>query len=278
MKRKITILALFLSTLLVSPIFASAGMDISLTYQKSIEDNNGETIDNPYPFSAILLPHYENGKFLMELRLPLAFGAGDESTDTFTSIDLSIYQPIKKEVSDTNSEFIFKNISHYLKLISYIQYGYDWQDFNIRFGKISNSTIGDGALLYHYRDTSIASYDTRPGLKFKLDGKYFNLGLVGIEGITNDLFTPDFYGGRIYVKPFYYTDTPILNESKIGFTEITYNSSTPSKEIYHSVALDLNIPLIKNDDYSMILYHDIINSKNFDPLSSEDLFKAKDWK
>jgi hypothetical protein len=285
MKTKKTILALLFLIILVTPTFASAGMDISLTYQSSIEDADGQSITNPYPFSAILLPKYENGKFMMELRLPFSIDIGQQDTDAFINLDLSVYKPIEKMPDDSDFLFITKNISHYLNLISYIQYGYDWEDFNIRFGKINNSTIGDGALLYHYRDTSIASYDTRPGLKLKLDGKYFQLGLIGVEAITNDLFASDFYGGRIYVKPLFFMENPILNGTELGFTELTYNASLDedsdistalTKKVYHSVALDLNIPLLELDDYSIIMYYDMINSKNFSSNTSEDLFVAED--
>jgi hypothetical protein len=285
MKIKKIILALLLLFILITPIFASAGMDIAITYESSIENTQGESIANPFPFSSILLPHYKNGKFMMELRLPLSFGFKEENKDSFANLDLSVFKPIGKLETDTKAQFIAKNISHYLELINYIQYGYDWQDFNIRFGKISNSTIGDGALVYHYRDLSVASYDTRPGLKLKLDGKYFKLDFLGIEAITNDLFAPDFYGGRVYVKPFYFTKTPILNDSELGFTVITYNaslydkvddSSAFSNEIYHSVALDLNIPLITVDNYNMIFYYNMINAKNFSTNAGDDIFIAED--
>lgn len=285
MKKYRSLLAFLIITIISTPIFASVGMDMALNYKSTVtDDSTGQEVTNPYPFSAILLPNYENGKFLMELRLPFSFGEGDSSDNGLVNFDLSVYEPLEQEDDENQAQFIAKNISHYLNLISYIQYGYDWEDFNIRFGKLSNSTIGDGALVYHYRDYSVASYDTRPGLKLKLDGKYFKLNFIGIEAITNDLANPDFAGGRIYIKPLFFMENQILKGSEIGFTELTYNASLDDdnntttayvEEIYHSVALDLNIPLFKNDDYSMMLYYDMINEKNFSEDTGDDLFVAE---
>ena len=277
-KIKQLLLALAVMTMISLPTYASSsGMDLALTYSRTIEDDSGQSVTNPYPFSAILLPYYEKGNFSIELRLPFSFNINDESQLVF---DTSVFEPVEKD-DDSDFEYIMSNISHYLTFISYIQFGYDWEDFNFRFGKISNSTIGNGALIYHYRDDSITSYDTRPGLKFKLDGKYLGLGFMGLEGITNDLTDPDFYGGRFYVKPMYYSDKTFFQNTEFGFTAITYNATdgndSSSTTAYNSVAFDITQPLLDESSYSMFLYYDLINEKNFDSdSSSDDYFVAED--
>lgn len=275
MKSKKHYLALLILIIFNSSLFASFGMDMALTFESTVTDQEtGDEVSNPYPISAILLPSYQSGKFMMELRLPFSVGTGDEENDDF--LDLSVYKPIEKEAGESDTKFITKNISHYLNLISYIQYGADWEDFNFRFGKLSNSTIGDGALVYHYRDSSVASYNTRPGLKVKLDGSLFKLNFIGLEAITNDLFSPDFSGGRVFVKPLFLFTSPILSNLELGFTAISYNAD--NETTYNSVASDLNLPLFENDKSSMIFYYDLINAKNFDSDTGEDLFVADDYR
>ncbi len=101
-----------------------------------------------------------------------------------------------------------------------------------RIGKLTNSVVGDGALINHYRELNLLDKKSRPGLAVKLDGNIFNFNLIGVETITNDIFNPDFYGGRVFVRPLSFTGINILENLTFGYTLIN-NKYVNSSTVYY---------------------------------------------
>jgi len=276
-KKLLTITAIL--AIASSSIFAQVNLDLAMNYDSKTEDDNGDIIDNEYPFSFTLLPSFSKGDFYLELRAPLSFGLNDNSI----SFDTSMYDQIEREDDESNISFATRNISHYLSFVNYLKYGQDWDDFNFTFGTIRNATIGDGALIYHYRDSDFVAYERKAGLKFKLDGNLINLGFAGVEGISNDLFNSDFYGGRVFVRPLHLSSSPLLKETELGLTLINYNStievnSVDEDILYQSLALDINQLLHETDHSSISVYYDIISEKNFDDDGEAETDRSLSWR
>lgn len=278
-KFKKIILITAITLFITNSMFASVNLDMAMNYQSKSEDSNGNIINNDYPFSIIFLPSFGKDSFYLELRAPFSFGIDENNSISF---DNSFYSALEKEPNENDFSFASRTISHYLSFINYIKYGYDWNDFNFTFGTIRNATIGDGAIIYHYRDSDFVDYERKAGLKFKLDGNLFNLGYVGFEGISNDLFNPDFYGGRVFVRPFHMTSS-LLKETALGLTLINYNSTEVVNSVnedvqYQSLALDINQLLVENDNSSVSFYYDLISEINKDEDNNYEDTKTVSWR
>ncbi|MBK5201778.1 MAG: hypothetical protein JJE21_09665, partial [Spirochaetaceae bacterium] len=274
-KLKKIILIIAMTLFVTNTMVAKVNVDMAMNYQSTSEDEKGKVTANEYPFSVVFLPSFSKGSFFLELRAPFSFGINNNSI----SFDNSYYLIPEKETGESEFSFITKNLTYYLSFINYIKYGYDWNDFNFTFGTIRNATIGDGAIIYHYRDSDFVAYERKSGLKFKLDGNLINLGYVGIEGISNDLFNSDFYGGRVFVRPFYKSSS-MLSETQLGLTVINYNSvNSPSVDVqYQSLALDVNQLLYKNDNNSISFYYDLISEINTVDTSNFEDKKSIGWR
>lgn len=276
--KKISLIAA-ITLFVTNSMFASFNVDIAMNYLSKSEQSNGTVIDNKYPFSVIFLPSFSSGSFFLELRAPLSFGLDNNKSLIF---DKSYYSQLVKETGESDIDFVKRNLSHYFSFINYIKYGYDWDDFNVAFGTIRNATIGDGSIINHYRDSNLVSYEKKSGLKFKLDGNLINLGYVGVEGITDDLFNPNFYGGRVFVRPFNASST-ILKDTSLGLTLINSKASSDIDNLttdytYQSLALDINQVLFENEGNSISIYYDLINAINTDENNQFLDSKSISWR
>ncbi len=260
--KKITLSILLLLAINVS-LFASFGLDFGLNYNSTEIDSNGDSVDSEYPFSIVALPAYSSGKFSMELNVPVFFKFNDPELVGF---DYSNF-----ELPQSEDNFLTDSIAYskyFLSYINYIQWGTFNEDLALRVGKITNSTIGDGALLYHYKDIHVSKFSTRPGLQIKLDGAMFDLPL-GIEFISTDLFYPDLYGGRFYINPLFFLNNEFINKLALGYT-VTYNTTyeDPNSVFWLNVVYDLQLPLVKTPDNSIIAYYDLISEAEFDDTTT----------
>ncbi|MGD1819521.1 MAG: hypothetical protein ACPKOI_06540 [Pleomorphochaeta sp.] len=232
-------------------LFASFGFDVGLNYTSTEIDDSGTEVDSEYPFSFVALPSFSIGKLSMELNAPLHF-----KLDTnFITFDYSNYQ-LPTPQNDLAKDALTYS-KYFLGFINYIQWGTFNEDFAIRVGKITNSTIGDGALLNHYKDNNVGKFSTRAGAQLKLDTNF----PIGIEFVTTDMFNPDLLGGRVNVKPLFFSNNQFLNRLAVGYTVVYNTEFDDASNYWIDLAYDLQLPIFKNADNSLITYYDLISKE-----------------
>ena len=260
--KKIILPLLLLFTINLS-IFADFGLDVGFNYDDTAIDEDGNSETNDYPFSLVALPSFSSGKLSFELNTPIYFSI-DEDLVTF---DFSNY-----DLPEDQDNFLDNTLAYtkfFLSFINYLQWSNFNEDFAFRVGKITNSTIGDGALLYHYEDENVTTFETRPGFQIKIDGEMFDFPL-GVEFISTDLFNPDLYGGRAFVRPLFFLNNNFINKLTFGYT-VTYNEeyNDTDDDYWLNFAYDLQLPLFKNSKYSLISYYDLISEETLDSSTDE---------
>ncbi len=251
--RKSLLLLLVLFSINIS-LFAGFGFDVGLNYTPTTVDDSGTEIDSEYPFSLVALPSFSSGNFAMELNAPVFF----KFDTSLLSFDYSNYS--LPTASDDFIETSLLYTKYIFSFINYIQIGSFNDDLALRLGKITNSSLGDGAILYHYKDDNVGKFDTRAGLQVKLDGVAANLPL-SVELITTDLFNPDLLGGRFAIRPIFFLNNNFLNKLTLGYS-VTYNTfyNDPSTS-WFNIAYDIQLPLFKTSNNSMIFYYDLISEE-----------------
>lgn len=249
---------LFLSLLILVSInismFASFGFDLGLNFNSTTIDSSGNEVENEYPFSFVALPSFSTGKFAIELNAPLYF----KIDTSFLTFDYSNY-----ELPESENDILKDSLNYskfFLSFINYIQWANFNEDFALRLGKITNSTIGDGALLYHFRDNNVSRFETRAGFQFKLDANKFNVP-ISTEFITTDMFNPDLLGGRIAINPLFFTNVEFINRISLGYSAIYRTNYNDQSVNWFDLAYDLQIPLFKTSSNSMISYYDLISER-----------------
>lgn len=99
----------------------------------------------------------------------------------------------------------FDELYDVVRFINYIRFNKPSDDFYGRIGGLSHTTLGHGSIIDNYSNNS--SYDDRRiGAWAKID-----LGIVGGEAISSDIFRKSLLAGRGIVRPFH--ATPILGSS-----------------------------------------------------------------
>jgi hypothetical protein len=244
-------------------------LDMGVTFNNSDTDLEGNSETNSYPVSIVALPSFSIGKATIELRLPVNIGFVDNELQ----VDESTYQPIEKTDDMSEQDYILLNAGHYLQFINYIVYGSHTDPFHFHFGKLIDASLHDGALVDSYTDYSVGTFESKPGLTLSLDGRAFNFDYLGGEILTDDLFTPLLFGGRIYVKPLKMTAVPLLSDLEVGFSllnakhykegdsvdsdpDVLYSTGT----LMQDYCIDLTQGLFNKNGTTLNLYYDMLST------------------
>jgi len=141
-------------------------------------------------------------------------------------------------------------------MFKYVRYGVKGEPLYIKLGVLDNSTIGHGFLVRRYSNIGIDLYKRTFGLE--LDIKQ---GMVGVEGLTNDILDRRLYAGRLYVDliPNFlqaglsgaYDFNPADNKF-IGVSTVPM----PDANAFVEYGADLGIALIKTGLLDVLLYAD----------------------
>ncbi len=254
MKRKNFLVSILLLVLINFSLYAGVGLDIGLNYDSQEIDENGVSVDREYPFSLVALPSFTSDVFSMELNVPLYFKIDPAGPDI--EIDYSAFELPASEGDLIKDALNYSDF--FLSYINYIQLFDFNEDFALRLGKIANSTIGNGALLYHYGDSNVTKFETRPGFQLKFDANTINLP-ISTEFITTDMFNPDLIGGRIGVNPLFIFNSKFLSNISLGYTLMYHTEYNNSANNWYDFAYDLQVPLFKNGTNSLIIYYDLIS-------------------
>lgn len=237
MKSKITIL---LTILLIVPLFAQTPFSNTVN-PNYFSGGLGMTWIDGRPFTTFSInPEFTFGNFGLGLRLELLF--------------------------DNNNNFKFRSAgwedaSAVFRSIQYVRYGYKGNPVYVRLGSLVAATIGHGFLMWQYSNE--ANYDQRKfGAVLDLDFDH-----VGFESVVSDLGNIHLYGGRIYVRPLFSLEVPVVSNLEFGGSVITDQNPDANKETDDDKVLewgvDVGLPVIKSEIFKTILYFDYAKFADF---------------
>ncbi|MFO0749250.1 MAG: hypothetical protein U1F43_26840 [Myxococcota bacterium] len=108
----------------------------------------------------------------------------------------------------------YDEVSDFARLLSFVQYGQVGDPLVLRYGELNGVTIGHGSIVNRYFNT--IDIDHYQGGVYA----FGDTGLIGAEGLVNDLFGPDVMVARVFVRPFHMVKDLALPLSglKIGLT------------------------------------------------------------
>ncbi len=211
---------------------------------------------------------FQKFSFLPELTYG-KFGVGLDLTFEFDS-DFRLRDLDNDGMADGWSTFI-----DYLYKIYYVRYGYRGDPFYVRIGGFDTYTLGHGMIMDRFSNTLFYPQVHQLGLNLNIDGQIFKFPYIGMESVVDDVFDWDIIGMRIYTRPLINLPLPIVNKLKIGATVVTdldtkevnnpadpnytnYSSpmDNPGSEKVIEVGVDVEVPLIEQEDLSLVSYTD----------------------
>ncbi len=204
--------------------------------QSSFDGGVGMTwIDNQAFYSINLQPDIALGKFGIGLNVNLLYNT---SNGRFYSQDWENRRTGKTD---------------WLRIIRYARYGRKGDPVYGRVGALDVERIGHGFLLNFYNN-QIAYEDRKTGLSFDLD-----LGVAGFESMTNSLERLGVVGGRLYVRPLWNSEIPILKRLAFGASmarDTDPDSRRSTKDGVSVWGADVELPLLKSQALTTMVYAD----------------------
>jgi hypothetical protein len=146
------------------------------------------------------------------------------------------------------------------RMINYIRYGLKGDPLYTRIGTLQSATLGNGFIMGYYSNAS--SYDRRKiGLVLDTD-----FDIVGLESMTSNLGNLEIIGGRLYTRPLFTTEMPVLENLELGATYVTDvdpdNNNDTNDGIYEWGA-DITVPIIKMEIFNWRVYADYAKINNY---------------
>ncbi len=248
-------IVLALSLFLTAPAYAQwASLDAPIGESfPSVPKEGGENkfdFDLGGNFGAASVLNHETGE--MEIYNTVSFQPELSFGKLGLGLDLYIYfnsdGKLREEDWDTSSDIISK--------IWYVRWAKKGDTIHARLGGLSGTTIGHGLIMGNY--TNRLGYPDVRQVGGVLD---IDAGWAGFESVVTDVIRPTILGGRVFVRPLHGSETPILKNLAFGVSAVTDTdpdgySETKSDEV-SVYGADLDLPLIKNDAFSSVLYADV---------------------
>ena len=228
------------------------------------------TIDNKTYSKAVLQPQFSIGKLKLGLYLPIIYESnmfdpedwyhprGNDEWSFGTDQDWgSDIDSIMVGVEDILSDLFLK--------IRFIELGEQRDKFFLKVGNLNNMNIGHGTLMRNYANDANFPSIRRVGVNMG-----FDLGGFGMETVVNDLAEPEIFGARLYFRP-----APKMFPMAIGLAGVadidpageipvdrTDTSGTDAAlavgdPIFVAASLDLDLPIVNNDMFSIIMFGDV---------------------
>lgn len=195
-------------------------------------------IDNHAYYTISFQPDISLGKFGLGLGLNLLY---DHETGDLRSQD-------------------WDSTDDYFRIIRYLRYGYKKDPFYTKIGVLDAATLGHGFIMNYYNNQLY--YDKRK-LGLLLDA---DLGTFGFESMTSNLARLEVIGGRVYYRPLYKSNIPVLKNLGIGIsyvTDIDPDSSRTTKDQVTVWGADIELPLIKSKLFNIMIYTDHARILNY---------------
>ncbi len=151
--------------------------------------------------------------------------------------------------------------------IRFLEYGRKGVDpFYITLGRLNNMSIGQGSIMNDYANDSEFPVIREVGLNTD-----FDLGVLGMELIGDNLADPSIVAGRLYINPF-----KGYEPFQIGLTGLVdffpARSSEVTKNLYGdpwllTFGIDLEIFRISKDSFNILIFGDL---SSFAPIFRAD--------
>lgn len=142
----------------------------------------------------------------------------------------------------------------YFRILRYVRYGFKRDPFHARLGELDATRIGHGFIMNFYNN-NVIHYDKRKvGLILDIDA-----GVAGFESMTSNLGRGEIFGGRVYYRPLYEMDTPVLRNFAIGASYVTDIDPDQNRNTDDNIAeygLDVELPVLKTPIFQTLLYAD----------------------
>ncbi|HUV06601.1 MAG TPA: hypothetical protein VMX75_02660 [Spirochaetia bacterium] len=169
-------------------------------------------------------------------------------------------------------------LSLYLAKFQYIRYGIKGEPLYIKFGSVVDGTLGNGFIMNGYANTLFLPERRIFGLSLDLDGALFQFPLIGLETHMGDLSAFDVMGARLYVRPLFMTEIPVLKALQLGFTfaadrnPYRYADSgvidnaesegirAASANVW-ALGGDIRLPVFDGSSFSLTVFGDIVTLK-----------------
>ncbi len=223
------------------------------------------TIDNETYGKVVLQPEFEFGNLGLGLYLPVIY-----TNDMFDPN--SWYQPAgNNEWSfGTDAQYAGEADEAWLRIqdfyqdlwlkIRYVRWGEQRDPFFLQVGNISSMTLGHGILMQGYANDKDFPQVRKIGLNLGVDP-----GKIGMELIVNDLGSPQIIGTRLFLRPAHPVSrfaiglsaaTDLHPANDIAATEVDFADVINSDPAIIHFAADVDIPIVENDIFSVILFGD----------------------
>jgi hypothetical protein len=218
-------------------------------------------------FSLSLTPDFVFSNFSFQLDLKIK---GSYETDPFSlDFDFSDWEPVEREEDQNDFDYFVAQAEQYSAFIRYAQWGQRYDKLYFRYGKLSGLTMGDGALINGFFDTSVSVSEAKPGLELMIDGLLFNQPSMGFEFLANDIFTPTLLAWRAFARPIYESDQEgYFADLELGLSYASNPSSTyptvagedsDTVELNRKLlSFDLGIPLVPYDLMTIVFFTNLL--------------------
>ncbi len=180
------------------------GLGLSFGVQ-SYSDSDGEIIT----FQAFgFVPELSVGKFGVgfDLLLHYRFTGGSDGTEF----------EVREE--DWEAEGFSEFLEVYLPKIRYIRWAHKGDPIYARLGGLDAVTLGNGFIVGRYRNTLFRPDTPVFGAEFDFDGSAVEFPYLGIESFVGNLAAFDLFGARLYARPLFGMQSPLLSRLQLGFT------------------------------------------------------------
>ncbi|MFW5800740.1 MAG: hypothetical protein ACOCVC_01795, partial [Spirochaeta sp.] len=215
----------------------------------------------------ILQPEFELGKFGVGLYLPVIYRDNLFNPSTW-------YQPegnnewsfgTDADFSDEQDETLLRIQDFWNDVwlkIRYVRWGEQRDPFFITLGNINSMTLGHGLLMNRYANDKDFPQVRRIGMNLGIDP-----GRAGVQVIVNDLANPEIFGGRLFYRPAHPASRIALGVSAASDINPAADIA-PDEEVpltgtaieagpsFLNFAVDIDIPVIENDLFSIIIFGD----------------------
>ncbi len=193
-------------------------------------------IDNQAYYSISFQPDIGIGKFGVGLNINLLYNT---KTGKFYSQDWK-----KPSTGKTD----------YLRIIRYLRYGHKGERVYTRVGALDAERLGHGFILNFYNNQIV--YESRKiGMTLDLD-----FGQFGFESLTNNLGRSEVFGGRVYVRPLFSSQIPIMKNLAFGASYVTDLDPDAwrgtKNDGVSEYGGDVELPIIKSSVLTTMLYYD----------------------
>lgn len=215
------------------------------------------TIDGHTYSKVIVQPRIEAGKFKLGLYLPVIY-----VDNMFDSAQW--YHPGGNDEwsfgTDQNGDLqnvLLDILKDTMLKIRYVEYGNQgWDPFYLKVGNLNDMSIGHGAIMSEFANDADFPAIRKIGLNMG-----FDLGVLGMEFVGDNLADPSIMGGRLFLNPFKGYDP-----FQLGFTGIVdlfpargsfLGASYYGDPLLMAFGMDMEIFKINRDNFKLMLFGDI---------------------